>query len=120
VRRRSRNAHPAEIILGIGGVRAEGARAEPGRFHLNEGHAGFVVLQRIRDLIEHGASFDDALAEIRSTTVFTTHPGAGRARRVPVQHGRKTPGQLLGNARRQSGTFSRSGSATTAAASGST
>ncbi len=46
---------------------------EPAVFHLNEGHAGFVVLQRIRDLIEHGASFDAALDEIRRTTMFTTH-----------------------------------------------
>src|SRR6185436_10265135 len=63
-----------EIILGIGGVRAlKMLGIEPGVFHLNEGHAGFVVLQRIRDLIEHGSSFDDALAEIRATTMFTTH-----------------------------------------------
>ena len=63
-----------EIILGIGGVRAlKLLGVEPGVFHLNEGHAGFVVLQRIRDLTERGASFDDALAEIRRTTVFTTH-----------------------------------------------
>ncbi len=63
-----------EIILGIGGVRALKALGiEPGVFHLNEGHAGFVVLQRIRDLIEDGSSFDDALAEIRKTTMFTTH-----------------------------------------------
>jgi starch phosphorylase len=63
-----------EIILGIGGVRAlKMLGIEPGVFHLNEGHAGFVVLQRIRDLIEHGTSFDDALAEIRATTMFTTH-----------------------------------------------
>jgi starch phosphorylase len=63
-----------EIILGIGGVRAlKALGSDPGVFHLNEGHAAFVVLQRIRDLTERGASFDDALAEIRSTTVFTTH-----------------------------------------------
>jgi len=63
-----------EIILGIGGVRAlKALGAEPGAFHLNEGHAGFVVLQRIRDLIEHGSTFDDALDEIRQTTIFTTH-----------------------------------------------
>jgi starch phosphorylase len=63
-----------EIILGIGGVRALRAiGCAPGVFHLNEGHAGFVVLQRIRDLIEQGASFDDALNEIRQTTIFTTH-----------------------------------------------
>src|SRR3954467_9246877 len=63
-----------EIILGIGGVRAlKALGVEPGIFHLNEGHAGFVVLQRIRDLTEHGATFDAALDEIRRTTVFTTH-----------------------------------------------
>jgi starch phosphorylase len=63
-----------EIILGIGGVRTlKALGSTPGVFHLNEGHAGFVVLQRIRDLIEEGVSFDDALEQIRSTTVFTTH-----------------------------------------------
>jgi starch phosphorylase len=63
-----------EIILGIGGVRALRALGvEPAAFHLNEGHAGFVVLQRIRDLVESGSSFDDALGEIRRTTIFTTH-----------------------------------------------
>src|SRR5438034_1916288 len=63
-----------EIILGIGGVRALRALgSDPGVFHLNEGHAAFVVLQRIRDLIEQGASFDAALEEIRRSTVFTTH-----------------------------------------------
>jgi starch phosphorylase len=63
-----------EIILGVGGVRAlKALGVDPGVFHLNEGHAGFVVLQRIRDLIEQGTSFDDALEQIRQTTVFTTH-----------------------------------------------
>ncbi len=63
-----------EIILGIGGVRAlKTLGIAPGAFHLNEGHAGFVVLQRIRDLVERGESFDAALERIRATTVFTTH-----------------------------------------------
>ena len=63
-----------EIILGIGGVRALKAMgASPAVWHLNEGHAAFVVLQRIRDLIERGESFDAALEEVRRTTVFTTH-----------------------------------------------
>jgi starch phosphorylase len=63
-----------EIILGIGGVRAlKALGSDPAVFHLNEGHAAFVVLQRIRDLIERGSAFDDALEEIRRTTVFTTH-----------------------------------------------
>jgi glycogen phosphorylase len=63
-----------EIILGIGGVRALKAMGStPAVWHLNEGHAAFVVLQRIRDLIEHGSSFESALDDVRRTTIFTTH-----------------------------------------------
>jgi glycogen phosphorylase len=63
-----------EIILGIGGVRAlKALGSDPIVFHLNEGHAAFVVLQRIREMTEHGTSFEEALDEIRRTTVFTTH-----------------------------------------------
>ncbi|MQA30472.1 MAG: alpha-glucan family phosphorylase [Luteitalea sp.] len=63
-----------EIVLGVGGVRALKALGhEPGACHLNEGHAAFVVLQRIHDLTESGSSFDEALEEIRRTTIFTTH-----------------------------------------------
>jgi starch phosphorylase len=63
-----------EIILGIGGVRALKAMGiTPAAWHLNEGHAAFVVLQRIRDRIEEGQSFEDALDGVRKTTVFTTH-----------------------------------------------
>ncbi|MDE3153914.1 MAG: alpha-glucan family phosphorylase [Acidobacteriota bacterium] len=63
-----------EIVLGIGGVRALRALgSRPAVCHLNEGHAAFVVLQRIRDLLEEGASFDAALDQVRQTTVFTTH-----------------------------------------------
>ena len=63
-----------EIVLGIGGVRVLKALGiDAAVFHLNEGHAAFVVLQRIRDLIELGSTFDEALEEIRRTTVFTTH-----------------------------------------------
>src|SRR5919112_672312 len=63
-----------EVILGIGGVRAlKAMESAPAAWHLNEGHAAFVVLQRIRDLIEAGDSFDSALEEVRRTTLFTTH-----------------------------------------------
>ena len=63
-----------EIILGIGGVRALKAMgSSPAVWHLNEGHAAFVVLQRIRDHIEGGYSFESALDEVRQTTIFTTH-----------------------------------------------
>lgn len=63
-----------EIILGIGGVRVLKAMGSaPAVYHLNEGHAAFVVLQRIRDFCEKGWTFDEALEEVRRTTVFTTH-----------------------------------------------
>ena len=63
-----------EIILGIGGVRVlKQLGSDPAVYHLNEGHAAFVVLQRIRDLCEKGSAFDAALEEVRRTTVFTTH-----------------------------------------------
>jgi starch phosphorylase len=63
-----------EIILGFGGVLALRALGlQPAAWHLNEGHAAFVVLQRMRDFLAAGLTWDDALAEVRRTTVFTTH-----------------------------------------------
>ena len=72
-----------EILLGIGGVRALRVHAritgtsEPEVFHTNEGHAGFLGLERIRELTveESGPQldFDTALEVSRASTVFTTH-----------------------------------------------
>ncbi|MGP9582292.1 alpha-glucan family phosphorylase [Brachybacterium sp. AOP35-5H-19] len=68
-----------EIVLGIGGVRAVEAYAQatgapaPTVFHLNEGHAGFSGLERVGRRIDAGASFSEAVAEVRAGTVFTTH-----------------------------------------------
>ena len=63
-----------EIILGIGGVRALRALGlSPDVWHLNEGHAAFVALERVEEFIRDGRNFADALAEVRRTTVFTTH-----------------------------------------------
>ena len=69
-----------EMLLGVGGVRAirafsrlTGATA-PEVFHTNEGHAGFLGLERIRELTEDtGLGFDAALEVSRAGTVFTTH-----------------------------------------------
>ncbi len=61
-------------LLGIGGVRAlEAMGIVPDTLHLNEGHAAFATLERARPAIEAGASLDDALAQARANTVFTTH-----------------------------------------------
>ncbi|MFB3853015.1 MAG: alpha-glucan family phosphorylase [Vicinamibacterales bacterium] len=63
-----------EIVLGLGGVRAlHAVGVTPAVWHLNEGHAAFVSLQRIREALEGGLSFERALEEVRETTVFTTH-----------------------------------------------
>lgn len=68
-----------EMLLGIGGVRAVRAycrltgHPEPEVFHTNEGHAGFLGLERIHELSFQGAAFDTALEAVRAGTVFTTH-----------------------------------------------
>ncbi len=68
-----------ELLLGIGGVRAVRAFCAlrgypaPEVFHTNEGHAGFLGLERIREYAEQGLSFDEAIEVGRAGTVFTTH-----------------------------------------------
>ncbi len=63
-----------EIVLGIGGVRVLRALGiDPFVFHLNEGHCAFATLERIREQVEAGLSFDEAKEAVRATTVFTTH-----------------------------------------------
>jgi len=74
-----------EIVLGIAGVRALELASELGAvadqpgwkpevFHSNEGHAGFLQLERIRRLVTHdGLAFDDAVESARAAVVFTTH-----------------------------------------------
>lgn len=63
-----------EIVLGIGGVRALRALGyRPSVWHLNEGHSAFSVLERVRELVQAGKSFDEARAAVRATTLFTTH-----------------------------------------------
>jgi starch phosphorylase len=69
-----------ELLLGIGGIRAirlyseiTGAAA-PEVFHTNEGHAGFLGIERIREFIaDDGLDFDAAVEKARAGTVFTTH-----------------------------------------------
>jgi starch phosphorylase len=81
-----------EILVGIGGVRAVRAYCEvtghpsPEVFHTNEGHAGYLGLERIRELIAgRGLDFDEAVAAVRAGTVFTTHtPVPAGIDRFPV------------------------------------
>src|ERR1700678_4515611 len=63
-----------EIVLGIGGMHVLKALGiEPAAVHINEGHPGLAFLERARALVEKGATFEDAIAKIRATSVFTTH-----------------------------------------------
>jgi glycogen phosphorylase len=63
-----------EIILGIGGVRALRALGfNPAAWHLNEGHSGFSLLERVREYVVAGHSFKEASELVRQATIFTTH-----------------------------------------------
>src|SRR5205085_449508 len=63
-----------EVVLGVGGVRAlRRLGVAPTVFHLNEGHSALLAVERLRELTAAGASRDDALEEVRASTVFTTH-----------------------------------------------
>jgi len=82
-----------ELLAGVGGVRAiraftalEGHPA-PDVFHMNEGHAGFLGLERIREFMDtDGLDFDTALAVVRASTLFTTHtPVPAGIDRFPVE-----------------------------------
>jgi glycogen phosphorylase len=70
-----------EIVLGMGGVRAIIAMGlRPSVWHINEGHAAFLILERMRYLVLGGLDFETALEAVASNTVFTTHTA------VPAGH----------------------------------
>jgi starch phosphorylase len=70
-----------EIILGVGGVRAlEAVGMRPTVWHINEGHAAFMMLERMRNLVHQGLDFATALEAVSVNTVFTTHTA------VPAGH----------------------------------
>ncbi len=63
-----------EILLGVGGVRALAAVGlKPTVWHVNEGHAAFLILERIRHLISGGLPYAAALEAVAANVVFTTH-----------------------------------------------
>lgn len=70
-----------EIVLGIGGVRAlEEVGVKPTVWHINEGHAAFMMLERTRTLVLQGLDFASAHEAVAVNTVFTTHTA------VPAGH----------------------------------
>ena len=63
-----------EMLLGIGGVQMLRAlNIDPAVYHANEGHAAFLLLERIREFVAAGQSFEQAVEQVRATSVFTTH-----------------------------------------------
>src|ERR671937_2897098 len=63
-----------EIVLGVGGARALAAMGfRPTVWHINEGHAAFLVLERVRGLVNDGLELEAAVEAVAANTVFTTH-----------------------------------------------
>ncbi|MCL7957286.1 MAG: alpha-glucan family phosphorylase [marine benthic group bacterium] len=63
-----------EIVLGIGGVRVlRSLGIHPGVWHANEGHAAFMVIERLKELIAEDVPMDEAMRRVAASTVFTTH-----------------------------------------------
>jgi len=63
-----------ELLLGVGGVRALRALGyNPSVWHMNEGHAAFLTLERARELVASGYTFEQAIEKTRGQNVFTTH-----------------------------------------------
>ncbi len=63
-----------ELLLGVGGVRALRALGyNPSVWHMNEGHAAFLTLERARELVAGGDTFEEAIEKTRPQNIFTTH-----------------------------------------------
>jgi len=63
-----------EIILGIGGSEVLSSLGiKHSVMHLNEGHPAFALLERIRERVQDGMSYEDAASHVKATSVFTTH-----------------------------------------------
>ena len=78
-----------EWILGVAGVRVLRALGyDPAVWHANEGHAAFMLVERVRELVTRGTPFDQAVRQVRSTSVFTTHTP------VPAGHDTFSPEQV--------------------------
>jgi alpha-glucan phosphorylase-like protein len=74
-----------ENVLGMGGVQLleDKLNIKPSVYHLNEGHCGFLLFERIRRfMLRNGFSFQKAREMIKATSVFTTH--------TPVPAGNET------------------------------
>src|SRR5882672_3185744 len=79
-----------ELVLGVAGVRALAAmELKPTVWHINEGHAAFLILERVRSLATEGVPLDAGLEAVAASTVFTTHTP------VPAGHDQFNDGTVL-------------------------
>ncbi len=63
-----------EIVLGIGGSEMLAVMGiKHSVLHLNEGHPAFALLEKIRERVEDKVDFEEAVRQVRATSVFTTH-----------------------------------------------
>jgi len=63
-----------EWILGVGGVRALRTLGyDPAAWHANEGHAAFMLVERVREFVTRGTPFAEAVRRVRAASTFTTH-----------------------------------------------
>ncbi len=63
-----------ELVVGLGGVRILRALGiNPSIWHANEGHTSFMMVERIREMVQKGISLEDATKSVRASTIFTTH-----------------------------------------------
>jgi starch phosphorylase len=63
-----------EILIGIGGVRALRVMGyNPNVWHMNEGNSAFMILERIREYMVTGHTFEQAAKIVKASNIFTTH-----------------------------------------------
>ncbi len=79
-----------EWLLGVGGVRVlRAVGIDPAAWHANEGHAAFMLVERLREHLAAGMTYTEAVEEVRSRSIFTTHTP------VPAGHDRFGLDQVL-------------------------
>ena len=91
-----------EILLGVGGIKALKLYSKefnvpiPNVYHMNEGHAGFMCLERLAQLVISGKSNDEAFQLVKSSTIFTTHtPVPAGIDKFPVDIAKKYIAPLI-------------------------
>ena len=100
VRGREMRLHQ-ELVLGVGGVRALRALGiAPAAWHLNEGHSAFLLVERVREMVEAGTPVAEAWAAVKRTSVFTIHtPVSAGNERFDADLVRRVAGPLFAGSR---------------------